>query len=147
MKAPERRGPVHVVTVFLMRAGKVLVLKRSQKVGSYRGKWAAVSGYMEPGERPRERALKEVREETGLDQKGLSIESEGPPLPIAGTPFIVHPFLFCSKRGNVRLDWEHTECRWVDPTELERLDTVPGLADALRSVMDKGAGCREQCAG
>jgi len=40
-----------VVTCFLLRraaAGdEVLLLRRSQKVGTYRGRWAGVSGYLE----------------------------------------------------------------------------------------------------
>jgi 8-oxo-dGTP diphosphatase len=138
MRAPERRGPVHVVTVFLVNAGKVLVLRRSDRVSTYRGKWAGVSGYLEADETPRERALKEVREETGLGRSDLSIVREGAPVLIPCTPYIVHPFLFELKRGRVRLDWEHTGSRWVAPSELARLDTVPGLAKVFASLTKEG---------
>jgi hypothetical protein len=99
-----------------------------------------VSGYLEPDETPRERALKEVREETGLGQSNLAIVREGAPVLIPLTPFIVHPFLFDLKRGRVRLDWEHTGFRWVAPSELARLDTVPGLAKVFASVTDAAVG-------
>ena len=161
MRAPERRGPVHVVTSFIMKDGKVLLLKRSQKVGTYRGKWAAVSGYMEPGERPLERALTEIREETGLERDRLVLVGIGPEMPITGTDFIVHPFLF--ELGNPtdtfhpgaqrivfddpfpNLDWEHTESRWVDPPELSILDTVPQLAEVFEAA--RNGGCRVPGAG
>jgi hypothetical protein len=34
----------------------------------------------------------------------------------------------------VRLDWEHTEMRWVRAEEVSALETVPGLAEALARV-------------
>jgi 8-oxo-dGTP diphosphatase len=126
---------IHVVTCFLMRRGRLLILRRSEKVGTYRCRWAGVSGYIEKGERPVGAAIKEVREETGLAAPGIVLIRKGPALPIAFTNFVVHPFLFEVKKGRVRLDWEHSESRWIRPSELGRFGTVPGLADALRSVL------------
>jgi 8-oxo-dGTP pyrophosphatase MutT (NUDIX family) len=126
---------IHVVTCFLMRRGRLLILRRSEKVGTYRCLWAGVSGYIEKGERPVDTAFKEVREETNLAAPGIVLVREGPALPIAFTNFVVHPFLFEVKRGRIRLDWEHSERRWIRPSELWRFGTVPGLAAALRSVL------------
>ncbi len=51
------------------------------------------------------------------------------------TRWTVHLFLFETLRPEgVRLDWEHTESRWVRPEEARRLDTVPGLIEALARV-------------
>lgn len=41
---------VKVVTVFLRRGGRILILKRSRKVGSYQGRWAGISGFIEENE-------------------------------------------------------------------------------------------------
>ena len=47
-----------------------------------------------------------------------------------GVEWVVHPLLFdVEGESDIRLDWEHTECRWVDPGELGTLDTVPMLAE------------------
>jgi len=53
----------NIVTSFLFKDGKVLLLKRSNKVGSFRGKWAGISGYIE-NETSLEAALREIKEET-----------------------------------------------------------------------------------
>ena len=51
-----------------------------------------------------------------------------------GTIYTVHPFRFCALRTEVRLDWEHTEAEWVDPTAIDESPTVPNLDRAWRSV-------------
>jgi len=132
----------HVVTCFLLRTDpqgqdEVLILRRSQAVGTYRGRWAAVSGSVEDG--PLEQAYREIREETGLTRQDIRLAGEGQPLevpaPELDTVWIVHPFLFrlVSEAGPT-LDWEHTEARWVSPRRLRRFRTVPMLAETLERV-------------
>jgi predicted aconitase with swiveling domain/8-oxo-dGTP pyrophosphatase MutT (NUDIX family) len=125
-----------VVTAFLRRDGRILVLRRSQRVGTYRGRWAGVSGSLEGDEEPEDRARAEIAEETGLDVSRLV--ARGPVLPVRDGDLLwsVHPFLF-DVAGEPTLDWEHTEARWVPPQGIEELDTVPGLADALRAVLPR----------
>jgi translation initiation factor 2B subunit (eIF-2B alpha/beta/delta family) len=52
----------------------------------------------------------------------------------ADTVWIVHPFLFNIYEQTIRLDWEHTEYRWVDPNELHSYETVPKLEEAFERV-------------
>src|SRR5512139_656778 len=54
-----------VITVFLSHAGKILVLKRSTRVGTYQGHWSGVSGYLERTD-PLDQAYTEIAEEVGL---------------------------------------------------------------------------------
>lgn len=132
-----------VVTAFLVRldhAGfRVLVLRRSDKVGSYQGRWAAISGHLE-GNDPLEQALTEIREEAGVPAANLHLLATSPPIEIrdddVGRAWRVHPFLFdVDDPDAVRLDWEHTALRWVDPESVHKLNTVPGLAAALEGLL------------
>ncbi len=132
---------VHVVTSFLLRREgqkeRVLALRRSPKAGSYPGRWAGVSGYLEGP--PEQQARQEIQEGTGLGPSDVALISQGPemraPDPTTKTEWVVHPFLWLVIRPqHIRLDWEHTSSRWVRPRELARLQTVPRLADALASV-------------
>ena len=130
-----------VVTCFLLRraAGdEVLLLRRSEHVGTYRGRWAAVSGYLEEAF-PLAQAYREIAEETGLTLEQVSLLRTGDPLEVldaeAGRRWIVHPFLFeVRPDAPVQVDWEHTEARWVRPEEVFAFDTVPQLAEALARV-------------
>lgn len=126
---------VHVVTAFLRHEGRILLLQRSDRVGSYRGRWAAVSGYLEEPTAFAQ-ALREIEEETGIPPCAVALVAEGQPIAVDDDSlrrrWVVHPFLFdlVSPRP-VRLDWEHSAFRWVHPRELARLPTVPRLVAAL----------------
>ena len=126
-----------VVTVFMEHGGRVLVLKRSSKVRTYKGCWAGVSGSVE--KTPDEQALNEISEETGIGPEDSRLVRKGQPLEVVdeekGITWVVHPYLFhLDEPYRVRLNWEHVDMRWIDPGEMELLDTVPGLAQALAHV-------------
>lgn len=125
----------HVVSCFIKRNEKILLLKRSEKVRSYRGKWATVSGYVEKNEMPEETALKEIREEVGI---GAKLIKKGEIIHVKDKEgnWFVHPFLFEIRSGNIKIDWEHTEYRWIRPEEIKNYDTVPMLKEALENVLD-----------
>jgi hypothetical protein len=69
-----------VVTCFLESGGEILILRRSEQVGSYQGRWAGVSGYIETN--ADEQALVEIEEGTSLCWKDLKLIKRGKPLPI-----------------------------------------------------------------
>jgi 8-oxo-dGTP pyrophosphatase MutT (NUDIX family) len=128
-----------VVTSFLRNAGRILILRRSSEVGTYAGRWAGVSGYLEIGDRPIERALKEIQEEIGLTESDVQLVKEGEPLRVRdkNTLWIVYPFLFDSKTDAVKVDWEHEEYRWIDPCTLTSYETVPMLKETFDRVRMK----------
>ena len=126
-----------VVTCFLQYEGKILILRRSEQVGSYQGKWAGVSGYIE--KTADEQALMEIEEETGLGEEDLKLIRKGKPLLIKddklGIKWVVHPYLFHIKdRSKVKIDWEHKEIRWIDPKNIDDYETVPRLKETLARV-------------
>ena len=128
-----------VVTAFLRRDdGKILLLRRSGRVGSFQGRWAAVSGFLEDPT-PIDQAYREISEETGIGRNELSLEVEGTTVYARSGQevYVVHPFLFRVGTTDVRIDWEHTAFEWVDPSEIRSRLTVPKLDRAWDAV---GAG-------
>lgn len=132
----------HVVTSFLLRrrddgGHEVLLLRRSQQVGTYQGCWAGISGYLE--REPIEQAYTEMAEEAGLGREDVRLLAVGEPLAVPDEAldrlWVVHPFLLEVKAPEkIRLDWEHQECRWIEPQEMAQYPTVPGLKEALERV-------------
>lgn len=125
----------HVVTCFLECGDRILILCRSQMVGSFQGRWAGVSGYVETT--ADEQTLIEIEEETGLCPEDVELVRKGSTLEAEdeGIKWVVHPYLFRIKeRDKVRIDWEHSEKRWIKPEDIDRYDTVPMLKETLAQV-------------
>lgn len=117
----------HVVTSILRNKGRVLLLRRSDRVGSYRGQWAGVSGYVEQGEDAKAAAVRELMEEIGHDDVRLSKRIEPERFRDGDTVWCVHAFLFDVKTRSIRIDWEHQSFEWVAPEDIAKYPTVPGL--------------------
>lgn len=126
-----------VVTVFLRHRGDVLLLRRSDEMGSYPGQWGAVAGHVETDD-PLDTALDEIREETGLAERDVTLVRQGPSFSVPdedrGTRWTVHPFLFDAHTRDVDVNWETAEADWAAPTVLLRRDTVPELWTSYRRV-------------
>lgn len=130
-----------VVTVILQHNGKILILKRSGKVRTMKFLWAGISGYIEK-ETPLERALNEIREETGLTKESLKLALVGQPIEVVepGRPrvtWIVHPFLFDTNSILISMDWEHEEYKWIAPREIDKYRTVPRLKDVVNQLIQQ----------
>ncbi|NIO19473.1 MAG: NUDIX domain-containing protein [Candidatus Aenigmarchaeota archaeon] len=128
-----------VVTCFLKYKDLILILRRSKKTGSYQGRWAGISGFIEKGEKPLETAFKEIREETGLTKEEIVLLKKGKKFEVRdedlGKLWIVHPFLFETKTKRISLDREHKEHKWIRPQEITNYDTVPELGKSLDRVL------------
>lgn len=57
-----------VLTCFITFKGKILLLKRSNSVSTYKCKWNTVAGYIDEPKPLQEKILEEVLEETGITQ-------------------------------------------------------------------------------
>ena len=129
----------NVVTVFITHRSKILVLKRSDEVGTYKRHWAGVSGYLESNNALAQ-ALTEMAEEVGLGEEDVTLLKAGKPLEIVdstqGRAWRVHPFLFAvHEPDKITLDWENIEMRWILPEEIVQFQTVPALKEALERVI------------
>ena len=128
---------VPVVTAFVYSGDKVVLIKRSRKVGTYKGEWAGFSGYVE--RLPLNQARVELHEEAALEAHQVCLKGIGIPLPVddpeSGRAWLVFPFLFELAEGvEIVTDWETEEWGWFHPSELDSMDTVPGLSQVLHRV-------------
>jgi len=127
----------HVVTSILRNRGKILLLRRSTKVGSYRGQWAGVSGYIEHGEDDRSAAVRELSEEIGNGDLKPTKRLEPQRFRDSEVVWCVHPFLFDVDSRDISIDWEHDAFEWVSPEDVSRYPTVPGLQTIVSRLLQK----------
>jgi translation initiation factor 2B subunit (eIF-2B alpha/beta/delta family)/8-oxo-dGTP pyrophosphatase MutT (NUDIX family) len=125
-----------VVTCFLRHEGAVLLLKRSDEVGSYPGQWGGVAGHAEGA--PDDAAVREIREETGLTEDDVALVRRGDPFDVTdealGVEWRVHPYLFDATTREVTTNWETERVEWVAPTAIRHSETVPALWDSYDRV-------------
>ncbi|AGB38253.1 NUDIX domain-containing protein [Natronococcus occultus] len=137
------RDRTHVVTAFLRHDGDVLLLCRSDAVGTYTGRWGGVSGFAEGD--PDEQVRTEIREETSLEDAASLVRS-GRPVEFADPEldreWVVHPYLFDCEDREVELSEEHDAAEWVPPTDIvvpdSGYETVPQLWTAYERVAPTG---------
>lgn len=130
-KVQERK----VVTNIVRRKDKILLLQRSKEVGSYRGLWAGVSGFIEPDELPADAARRELAEEIGLQKAQMTKALAPQSFRDLDVIWTVHAFLVDVGRAKIELDWEHDHFEWARPEDLSGYHSVPGLQKVVFELL------------
>ena len=133
--------PVQVATidVYVIRpltdGWRVLVLRRAADTRCP-GSWETVHGRIEKGEKPEEAALREVREETGLEPTRLYTITVQP-FYLPGAGIVTAAVVFAAFVGAevVALGEEHDAHDWLSPDEAERRYSWPRSRAALRDIL------------
>jgi 8-oxo-dGTP pyrophosphatase MutT (NUDIX family) len=86
--------PVHVTGSGIVVGPRGVVLLEHKRLGI----WLQPGGHIDPGETPWEAALRECREETGLEVRFIG------PLDASGVPELVHVDVHAGGRGHTHLD-------------------------------------------
>lgn len=144
------RGQIGIVTpkigveaVIFNQDGKLLVLKRSDE-----DTWCLPSGWMDVGEAPAQTAVRECKEETGLDLKAvkyLMVTHKGPHI---GT-HIYHQVnittLMATVSNNVPivLSHEHTDYQWVEPDQ--KLTWHTGHEKIVQHIFELAKQTKDPC--
>ncbi len=129
------------VAIFVVSQGRVLLIHHRNL-----GRWLPLGGHIELDEDPEAAALREAREESGLE---VELIGERPPTTGDGTRALITPrfldihrisathehigmiYWARPKSGTLTLaPSEHHDIRWCSSSELDRL--VPPMADAVK---------------
>ena|SRR5689334_13109771 len=130
---------VGVVDVYVVRPYRAewLVLALQRAVGTRcPGSWETVHGRIEPGERPEDAAVREVREESGLDLDRLySITCQPFYLHATGVVQMAVVFAAFVREGlDVTLGPEHARFEWLTMAEASSRFTWPREREALAHI-------------
>ena len=130
----------NIVTSFIKNDDKILILKRSDKVKSMKCLWAGISGIIENNETPLTRAKIEIFEEAGIREEQIELLKAVQQIKISAPQYKNHewnifPFLFKAKNPEIKLNWENSEFKWIEPNEIKNYKTVPDLEKILLSLL------------
>lgn len=124
--------PKVMTCLLINNKGRILILKRSDKVRTYKGQWGGIAGYVEENEEPYMTAIKEIREEVGIKEEDVTLVKKLDPVSFTDNyneikyDWEIYPFLFkIGKEEKIKIDWEHTDYRWILPSEIKNFNTVP----------------------
>lgn len=130
-----------VVTIFMEHGDKILLLKRSQNVGTYQGLWQTVAGYLDELRPLHEKIFEELEEELNLTKELIKNLYFGEPYEYfdkdIDKTWLIHPVLaLLSEKPRITLDWEHTDSVWIDPSKLHAYKIVPMLDETLHRALE-----------
>jgi ADP-ribose pyrophosphatase YjhB (NUDIX family) len=110
-------------------AGRLLLVRRGREPG--RGRWSLPGGRVEPGETAAAAAVREVREETGLDVVPTalvgSVARPGP----GDQTYVIDDFACTVRGGTLCAGDDADDVRWVTAAELALLPLADGLLETL----------------
>ena len=113
------------------RDGKILVLKRSALDDHLPGVWETPGGGVDKEESPQEALKREILEETGL------VVAIGRPFNVftfrkdTGEFKVGITFLCQYESGEMKLSEEHSEYRFIKPSEFAELPSIPSLYEEI----------------
>lgn len=136
-------------SIAVIRGDRVLLAARAN--APMRGVWTLPGGLVEAGEALADAALRELREEVGLDAEmvGVLAPTEIVERDADGRVrhhYVVHPHaaLWCG--GEPEAGPEALAVRWATRDEVADLPTTPGLAGTLAEAFARVAARREEAA-
>ena len=118
--------PVDAVSVALVRDAEVLLIRRAR--APYAGLWTLPGGRVEPGESAEAAAVREAREELGLEIAALRPLTR---MTLAGTPrYRLQVFATELFTGGIVTSDEVSDWRWT-PADFGGLATTPRLGEVI----------------
>jgi len=132
--------PYLAVSAAIFRAGRVLIVRRGTP--PMQGIYTLPGGGVELGETLEQAVVREVHEETGLAIEPISLagyreviarDADGR----IERHFVILPFAARYLAGEISLNGELAEAKWLLPAELSGLKTTEGLAEIVTAASER----------
>jgi 8-oxo-dGTP diphosphatase len=127
--------PQLAVSAAIFRNGKILLVRRAQSPA--KGFYSLPGGRVEFGETLHAALDREVGEETGLKMEiaGLAAWREVVPGTAGSGHYLIMSFAARWVRGEVKLNDELDDYKWLAPDDLGGLKVTGGLEDVIQSAL------------
>ncbi len=127
-----------VLVCFIRHRDKFLLLKRSDKVLGYKNLWSSLAAFIDDEKTIENKIAEEIQEELGLEKEDIKRIVKGDVYTFKdedlGRDWIRHLCLVEISNPDIKLDWEHTDYKWITPGEAADFQTTPGFAADLEKV-------------
>lgn len=126
------------VGALIHKGGKILLIKR--RFEPNKGRWSLPGGLVERGEKVEEAALREVKEELGIDvtlERLMDIVDEIIPDGKGRVKYhyVLIDFLARPNKGRIRLNKESSSYRWFEPEMVENFETSRNTRAIVRKYI------------
>lgn len=112
-------GLIVAAKTLLLHKGRVLLLRRSKNDPSMPGTWELPGGKLEHGEFPQDAALRELREEAGIDAElGPILYADSIVGARTKRQFIILLYVAHASSPHVKLSFEHSDYLWANKSEM-----------------------------
>jgi len=131
-----------VLSIFVKQGKDILLLKRSSKVGNYKEKWSTVNGYLDEIKPIEEKVFEELEEEIGITKSMISsidikelfkFKDEN-----LDKVWLIYPVIVeLKEKTKIKLDFEHTDFKWVRKEDIRNFDTIPNVCIISDNLFNK----------
>lgn len=131
-----------VINIVVRRPdGKILLVKRSEKVDFYPNYWNGIGGFLDDDKDFEDKVKSELKEELGIDPSAVASVTLGTIFhyyePEYNKTWIIHPVLAKVEEQKIKLDWEASEYNWIDPSDIGKYKVVPSFLMVFKNVSFK----------
>ncbi len=136
MKREYPEKPIAGVGVIIFNEGKVLIIKRA--FDPSKNKWSIPGGVVELGEKVRDAARREVREELGLEVEIKDVVEVLDSIVYEGSRirfhFVLIDFWAELQGGTLFLSRECLDSAWISKEDMDMYDLTKGARTAMEKV-------------
>jgi len=111
-------------------------------VRAYQNIWNTVAGYVDEIAPIKDKILEELQEELGISKEDINKKDikigeiyEFTDTEINKIWVIIPCLVAFGKCPIIKLDWEHTDYKWINPEEINDFSIVPNLEKSLNNVL------------
>ena len=126
IKIKTKKKPLGAVILLMNKLGDILILRRAPESYFAPNQWGFPGGKIEEGETACGAALRETLEETELRVYS--------PQPLGVFNNAVEAFFSNEFEGSVKIDFEHTDWKWVSPDDLVTYDLAPSVHEIYNAA-------------
>lgn len=114
---------IHCAMTYLRKNRKTLMIHKNKRPDKpFYGMWDAPGGKIEPGESPEQAAVREMREESGLEIKGPRLRAVMTFRNLFGNDWKVHLFSAEDYDGELVSENREGSLRWIDDKDFFSLN-------------------------